>query len=161
MCQSPAIPAKGECTVSIHHSGYQFRTSACHGHGPCQLIDYRGKMAKPLRTWHGDGASTATRGHHLPKDIPLQCSLIGHWTLFDMVRVLPSKPEKTFFFFILVLSLTKRILVNRGTPASQASCPPSLLYRSTLPDFSSPFLRCCICPYSPIQYTMSNYVHMT
>lgn len=58
-------------------------------------------MAKPVREpGMGDGASTATRGNHGQKEIPLQCSLIGLLTLLDMVRVLPSKPEKTLFLFL-------------------------------------------------------------
>lgn len=55
------------------------------------------------RTWHGDDASTATRGNHGPKEIPLQCSLIGPLTLLDMAHVLLSKPERTFFFLPLFL----------------------------------------------------------
>lgn len=103
MCQSPAIPAKGECTVSIRHSSCRFPylgPSSTLVHEPCQLIDLSWQNGKTReRTWHGNGASTATRGNHGPKEIPLQCSLIGPLTLLDMVRVLPRKPERTFFSF--------------------------------------------------------------
>lgn len=82
-------------------------------HEPCQLIAPSWQNGKTReRTWHGNGASTATRGNHSPKQIPLQCSLIGPLTLLDMVRVLPSKPEETFF----ISSFYFRLVFNREDP---------------------------------------------
>lgn len=130
MCQSPAIPAKGECTISLHHSGCQFPylgPSSTLVHEPCQLIAPSWQNGKTReRTWHGNGASTATRGNHSPKEIlpPMHLgSLIGPLTLLYMARVLPSKPERAFFslLFILVLSLIEKIL-NRGN-----SCIPDFV----------------------------------
>lgn len=128
MCQSPAIPAKGECTVSIHHSGCQFPYL-----GPSALLWsmnlaswllHRGKMAKLVREPGMGMAPLRLHGEIIAqKKSPSNAVLLGLWLFLIWSVCCPANRKGPFFssFFIFVLSLTEKIL-NRGN-----SCIPDFV----------------------------------